>query len=369
VLYVGIDQHVKQLTVCVRDESGSVAQRLQVSTHPAKLRPFLENLQSQTCDQGGFVVILEVCGFNGWLIDWLKELKCHDIVVIRPEKASRRKTDRRDAARLSELLWINRGRLLNGEKVQGIRRITWATADEAENRQLTSMRHRLGQQKTRVINQITRILHKQNLIHQQPTKTFQTKAVQKWLRDLTLPAIDRLETNLLLDQWDQLEKQLDQVERELARRAEENTNATRLRTIPGCGAFTALAVASRIGSVERFPSGRSLANFFGLTPTCHSSGESGDRLGHITKEGSVIVRFLLGQLVTHVLRRDADLRAWQQKIKRRRGAKIAKVAVMRKLVTSIWHMLKHAEPYQMRSQRTEHESRGRQRVDAAFTTN
>ena len=58
-----------------------------------------------------------------------------------------------------------------------------------------------------------------------------------------------------------------------------------------------------------------------------------------------MARFILGQLVLHVLRRDASMRAWYGKIKRRRGSKIARVAVMRRLATIIWHMVKNNEPY------------------------
>jgi hypothetical protein len=106
----------------------------------------------------------------------------------------------------------------------------------------------------------------------------------------------------------------------------------------------ALAIASRVGDISRFPSGRSLANFFGLTPGSRSSGET-QRLGSITKEGSPQLRFLLVQLVLHVLRRDARMRAWFKRIKQRRGVKIARVAVMRRLAVIMWHMLSKQEAY------------------------
>ncbi len=63
------------------------------------------------------------------------------------------------------------------------------------------------------------------------------------------------------------------------------------------------------------------------------------------KQGSKTARFILGQMVMHVLRRDAAMKAWYGGIKKRRGVKIARVAVMRRLATIIWHMLKHEEPY------------------------
>jgi transposase len=115
--------------------------------------------------------------------------------------------------------------------------------------------------------------------------------------------------------------------------------------MPGAGAYASLALAARIGRIERFPRPESLANYWGLTPGCRNSGEATDRLGSITKQGSATARFILGQMVLHVLRRDATMRAWYLRIKKRRGAKIARVAVMRRLATILWHMLKHNAPY------------------------
>ncbi|MCR4411060.1 MAG: hypothetical protein NUV77_01395, partial [Thermoguttaceae bacterium] len=74
---------------------------------------------------------------------------------------------------------------------------------------------------------------------------------------------------------------------------------------------------------------------------CHPT-----RLGSITKQGSAMVRFILGQWVRHVLQKDPAMKAWYQRIKKRRGSKIARVAVMRRLATVIWHMVKDHQPYQ-----------------------
>jgi hypothetical protein len=88
-----------------------------------------------------------------------------------------------------------------------------------------------------------------------------------------------------------------------------------------------------------------LANYFGLTPKCNNTGDAKQRLGSISKEGSALVRFVLGLMVTSVIRKDPWMRKFYRRIKVRRGAKIARVAVMRRLCTVIYHMLKHEEPY------------------------
>jgi len=291
MLYIGIDLHLKQLTVCIRDEHGDITVRRQVSTRPAKVREFLAELRRQ---EGGFVAIFEVCGFHDWLVQELRaEAACRDVVVIQPKKRSKKKTDRRDANLLSELLWVNRERLLAGEKVQGVRRVYLPTADEQQDRQLTSVRQRLGRQRTRTLNQIHYILRRHNLEWDRPTKTFQTRKVRQWLKRLPLGEVDRLEMEHLLAQWELWDRQLEQLEKRIAARFEQNAAARLLATIVGVSCYMALAISSRVGDIRRFAHGRSLANFFGLTPGSRSSGET-ERLGSITKEGSRQVRFLLG---------------------------------------------------------------------------
>jgi transposase len=100
-----------------------------------------------------------------------------------------------------------------------------------------------------------------------------------------------------------------------------------------------------VGRVERFPRAASLANYWGLTPGCRNSGENQQRLGSITKAGSAMARWLLAQVTHKVLRKDARLREWFKRVKRRRGSTIARVGVMRKLATIIWHMLSKKATY------------------------
>ncbi|MCK4660590.1 MAG: IS110 family transposase, partial [Phycisphaerae bacterium] len=117
-----------------------------------------------------------------------------------------------------------------------------------------------------------------------------------------------------------------------------------IRSMPKPGAYTALALVAHIGPIKRFERARSLSNFFGVTPGCRNSGGT-DRPGSITKAGHPLVRFLLGQMLLHALRGDPGLRAWYRQIKCRRGTKIARVAVMRRLCESIWHILRTRKPY------------------------
>jgi transposase len=345
MLYLAIDQHRKQLTVNLRNEEGDVVLKRQVSTEWLRVREFMREVQKRALPEGGFVAILEVCGFNDWLVKTLAEYGCHETILIQPEKQSKKKTDRRDANSLGELLWVNRQRLLAGKVVQGIRHVQMPCEQDAQDRQITALRQRLGQLRTRTINRIKHLLRKHNLEQECPTKGLDTIKGRRWLAELALAPTDRLEMDQFLAQWKLWNEQIETLDAEIQKRQAQSKTAAVVATIPGCGAYGSLALASRIGSIERFPRPASLANYWGLTPGCRNSGEATDRLGSITKQGSAMARFILGQLVLHVLRRDAWMKTWYGRIKRRRGSKIARVAVMRRLATIVWHMVKHNEPY------------------------
>lgn len=345
MLYLAIDQHRKQLTVNLRNSSGDVILKRQVSTQWERVRAFLEEVRQRSESEGGFVTILEVCGFNDWLLKLLTEYGCRETILVQPEKRSKKKTDRRDADQLGEILWVNRERLLAGKKVQGLRRVRLPSAQCAGDRQVTWMRRRLGTQRTRTINKIKHILRKHNLEQECPTKGIDTIKAKKWLAQLSLASIDRLEMDQLLVSWKLWDEQIDRVEIEIAKRQPKSQTAGILATIPGCATYGSLALACRIDPVARFARPGSLPNYWGLTPRCRNSGEATDRLGSITKEGSAMARFILGQVVVHVLRRDPWMKNWYGKIKRRRGAKIARVAVMRRLAAISEQMVKNHEPY------------------------
>jgi transposase len=353
MLYLANDQHRKQVTVNLRNEQGDVILRRQVSTEWKRVREFLEEVRNRSVPEGGFVAIVEVCGFNDWFLKLLKEYGCREIVLIQPEKRSKNKTDRRDANALGELLWTNRHRLLAGKKVQNMRRIVPPSERDAEDRQLTALRYRTSRLRTRTLNRVQHLLLKHNLQQECPTKGLQTQRAKKWLTTMPLEAIDRLELDQLLAQWELWDKQLADLETKICERQAENKDAAIVATIPGAGVSGSLALVCRIGSIERFPHARSLPNYWGLTPRSNNSGDATRRLGSITKEGSALARFILGQMLVHVLRRDPRMKEWYCRIKKRRGAKIARVAAMRRLATIIWHMLKHQQPYRPGGKPTE----------------
>jgi hypothetical protein len=86
MLYLGIDQHARQITISLRDEGGDVLQARQISTQPDKINAFFQQLTRERRHDGeSFVAVLEVCGFNDWLIRLLREYRCHKVILIQPD--------------------------------------------------------------------------------------------------------------------------------------------------------------------------------------------------------------------------------------------------------------------------------------------
>jgi transposase len=110
-----------------------------------------------------------------------------------------------------------------------------------------------------------------------------------------------------------------------------------LRTLPGVGEFTALVMVAEIGDITRFPTARKLASWAGLTPTVRGS-DLKVRHGHISKQGSVWLRWVLNQ-AAQTSKRSPDFAASYAVLAKKRGKRIATIAISRKLLTRAWHLL------------------------------
>jgi transposase len=141
----------------------------------------------------------------------------------------------------------------------------------------------------------------------------------------------------------ELEARIRVIERSLESMARVSEVVVRLRTIPGVGLLTATALIAFVGDVQRFPSGRHLASYLGLTPRESSSGLR-RRLGAISKRGDPYVRMLLIHGARSVLlhaKKKADgehdhLRAWALDRERVRGHNKAAVALANKMTRIVW---------------------------------
>lgn len=328
MLYVGLDIHSRQITICVLDDNGQVFRRCQVRQIDQMMN-VLERLPRP------WQVCYEASTGYGMYFELLTPLADHVAVahpgLLRLIFRSKQKSDRRDALKLAKLLYV-------GE----VPAVHVPSADVRAWRELITFRRKLIEKRTRAKNGIRGLLRSLGI--RPPRKPgLWTHAGLAWLGQVELAhTMHALKRDLLVDEIDRLSEQLRRVEHELERYSADSVAVQILRSIPGVGPRTAEAVAAFIDDPRRFDSSKRLGAYFGLVPSQDQSGST-NRLGHITREGSATVRHLLVEAVWQAARRSPTIGAYLERVRRGDAGrrKIAVVATAHYLVRVMWSMLKH----------------------------
>ena len=140
---------------------------------------------------------------------------------------------------------------------------------------------------------------------------------------------------------DDLDRQIDALERELRARGADHRYVPLLITVPGVSWVLAYTIAAEIGDITRFASATKLCGYTGLCPRVYQSGDS-DRRGPLAKHGPRYLRWALMVAATnaskHPLYRDRYQHT-KRRLGRQRGAKVAQIQLARTLTEAIWQML------------------------------
>jgi transposase len=144
---------------------------------------------------------------------------------------------------------------------------------------------------------------------------------------------------------DQLNGQVNRLERSIPLTKEQAENIHLLKSMPGVGKVSAMTIMAEIGQIWRFKSAKSLCNWAGLTPRVRKS-DAIVRHGKISKQGSAYLRSAMGQVAMAACRFSPRWYRVHERLEKRCGKRGAKVAVARRLLTVIYHMLKNNKPYQ-----------------------
>jgi transposase len=209
-------------------------------------------------------------------------------------------------------------------------------------RQLLWHRHRMVQARTRIMNQLQAVALNEGL---RCKKRLWREQGRQQLEAFRLAPWASRRRHDLLELMDRLNPTIAELSQAIEQEAEKWPEARRLRTHPGVGALTALAFVLIIGQAERFSSGKQVASYLGLVPLEDSSGNR-RRLGHITKQGSSMMRFLLVEAAQVTVRSVPEWRSKYLHLVMRRGRKTAKVAMARKLAVRLYWMMRKGWDYE-----------------------
>lgn len=148
----------------------------------------------------------------------------------------------------------------------------------------------------------------------------------------------------LINMINHLNKEIHEVEARIEVFANERDMEI-VSSMPGIGKRSAAAILAEIGDARRFSNGKQIASWTGLAPSLHQSAGV-CVLGSITKQGSVWLRWSMVEVAHAAVRvRDSKFRALFLRVRAKKGNRTAYVAVARKMLTVVWHLLANGEKY------------------------
>lgn len=332
MLIIGVDYHPSfQHIAFVNTETGECGERRLVHS-TGEADAFYRELKTigLTVRAG-----MEATGHTRWFEELLAELGFELLIGdpsrIRAQRVRKQKTDRQDAKLLLKLLIENR-----------FPRIWVPDAENRDLRQLLWHRHRLVEVRTRIMNQLQSIAMNAGIRRK---KGLWSQAGRTQLESLSLAPWSSRRRQDLLELLDQLNVRIEELKAAIHKEAEKKTEVQLLMTHPGVGPITALAFVLVIGDPERFRCGKQIGSYLGLIPAEDSSAGR-QRLGHISKQGNWLLRFLLIEATHNTVRLDPDWRRHFLHLAMRRGRAIAQVMVARKLAVRLFWMWRKGWNYE-----------------------
>lgn len=327
--HVAIDLGGRESQVCIRSPNGQILQELRLPTR--ELGELFERPRSR--------VVVETCAEAFAVADMAKD-GGHEVRVVPASLvralgvgARRTKTDRKDAAALSE---VSCRIDLPSVHVPS----HWSR----EAKSLCGMRDTLVQSRTQVVNTIRGYLRRHLKRTGQGTfVTLEARTIKHFATaGQEMPRFLRRQFAML----NHLHLAVKEATAEVEEWVEANSTCVRLMTTPGVGPVTALRFVAAIDSLDRFESAHKLEAYLGLTPGEDSSSER-RRITSITKAGPIAVRWTLVQAAWSALRSRPDdpMCVWARKIADRRGVRIAIVALARKLAGILFALWRDGSTY------------------------
>jgi transposase len=300
--------------------------------HPEEAEQFYRDLAAQGMKVR---VGMEASGHARWFERLLGELNIElrigDAAEIRAKRVRKQKTDRQDAQHILQLLVEDR-----------FPQIWVPSGENRDLRQLLWHRHRMVQARTRIMNQLQAVALNEGL---RCKKRLRRERGREQLESFRLAPWASRRRHDLLELLDRLNPTIAELTQAIEQEAEKCPEAQRLRTHPGVGPLTALAFVLILGRADRFQCGKQIACYLGLVPLEESSGDR-RRLGHITKQGNSLLRFLLVEAAQVTVRSDQEWRSKYFHLAMRRGRKIAKVAMARRLAIQMYWMMRKEWDYE-----------------------
>jgi transposase len=244
---------------------------------------------------------------------------------------ARVKTDAKDIERLLKLL------------LGGIVPEVWVPpAHVRELRAFISYRNRLVKMATMIRNRLQSLLHKHSLML--PKEGILELAW--WDAQTSISTLEKMQIRQELVLLDEIKKMQAAVDEELGKQSTGELwgkQALQLMQLPGVGVIVAMTVLSAIGDISRFEDAKHLVGYAGIGAGVHDSGKT-HKEKHITKKGRKELRWIMVEAAWRAVRMSPYWKEQYEKhLRRMRKPTQAIVAIARKLLVAIWHVLSREE--------------------------
>ena len=321
--HIGVDLHRRTVVIAAVTDKGKVFDPV---TIPCKEEQTIVRTFKKLTP---FRAVIEASATYRWLHDLVSPhgtvLLAHPL-KLRAMIQRRSKTDKLDSMLLAQLLRINQVPLsyIPSERYQYLRDVT-------------RYRVRLGRDRSQLKVDVQLLLARNN--RYAPYKDASGVRGRKWLSEQDFDLSDNYVRDDLIERLDFIDRKIYALDERIEKLREDYPELDSLLGIHGMGVYTGLLVIGELGDVERFRRARQVGAYTGLTARINQSGGHCYH-GHITKQGSNWLRWALVQVAVKVVRRDAKLSNFYNRIRKRSSSKIARVAVARKLAEICWKRLR-----------------------------
>ena len=331
MLLIGVDYHPSFQQVAFLNQDTGECGELRLNHSDGEAERFYRDLQQRGISVR---VGMEATGYSRWFERLLAELGFEvwmgDPAEIKTRRVKKQKTDRKDAQLLLKLMREN-----NFPQI-------WVPSPENRDlRQLLWHRHRLVQMRTRIMNQLQALAMNEG--RRWKTKLW-SEPGRAELEKLTLAPWASRRRRELLELLERMNPTIEELSAAVEQEARKRPDVLRLMTHPGVGPITALAYVLIVGTPARFPRGKQIGNYLGMIPSEDSSADK-QRLGHISKQGNSLLRFLLVEAAQAAARINPDWRRRYIHLAMRRHKSIAKVAMGRRLAVRLYWMWRNSCEY------------------------
>lgn len=318
--YVGLDIHENSFYGTIMDKHGEIITEGNVQYSEQGIQNFLGHLPSTK-----FKIAIEACGLSRGVYNLLTDIG-YEVVQANPLKtnriAAKKKTDRVDSKILADLLRT------------GYLPLTYVPSEDISKLRDIA-RHRVRLVRMRSMTQVR-------------IKSYLRRDGKKFPGGWSKDTMARLrEMDPLIEHYvniiEVINEQIKQVEKEIKMIARNKYYAVLLQTIPGIGEFSAILILGEIGDIKRFDNPKSLVSYAGLCPGVYQSGDTSYDV--VDNANNKYLKWILTECAGRAATLDKRYMKHFARVKKRKGWKVARRSVARKMLTDIWYILTNDEPF------------------------